>query len=196
MTERETAGNTFRVLIVCTGNLCRSPVAEYLLRAQFIDRIADNIVVEISSAGTQAQPGQPIDELAGHELRRLGCDASGFRSRVFDDRMATEADLVLTATREQRSLILEREPRAMQRTFTMLEFAQLVGLLRQGDSTTSEPGELVRKAGVNRWRVTLDDYDIADPRGQSSDVHRATAENIRTAMVAIAAGLNESSETS
>lgn len=85
----------YRVLAVCTGNICRSPMAEYLLRAAFEEAgIGDR--VEVASVGTTGwEADNPIDPRAGALLRELGLDASAHRARAATREEVAAADLVL-----------------------------------------------------------------------------------------------------
>lgn len=83
-----------RILFVCTGNTCRSPLAEAIARKIAIERGRTD--VEVASAGTSAWPGSPASDgalLVGME-RRL--DLSGHRAQEVDPRLVRDSDLVLT----------------------------------------------------------------------------------------------------
>jgi protein-tyrosine phosphatase len=86
---------TYRILTVCTGNICRSPLAEYALReAVEASDLAGQ--VEVASAGTTGwEGGNPIDPRAGALLREHGIDPSAHRARRMDPQELREADLVL-----------------------------------------------------------------------------------------------------
>lgn len=86
---------SYRVLAVCTGNICRSPMTEYLLREAFDDAgLADR--VEVASAGTTSwEEGEPVDPRAGALLRQRGIDPSRHRARHMSGAMLREADLIL-----------------------------------------------------------------------------------------------------
>lgn len=85
----------YRVLAVCTGNICRSPMAEHLLRASLAEAgLADRVAV--SSAGTTSwEEGEPIDPRAGAQLARRGIDASQHRARHMTGPDLRAADLIL-----------------------------------------------------------------------------------------------------
>jgi protein-tyrosine phosphatase len=112
---------TFTVLYVCTGNVCRSPMAELLLRSW----VMPGEDLEISSAGTQALVGHGIDRSSASALGQLGIDPSRHRARQFERWMAADADLILTAERAHRDLVMTELPVAFRRTFTMKEFARI-----------------------------------------------------------------------
>lgn len=85
----------FRVMTVCTGNICRSPMAEYLLR-QALEREGLRDEVEVTSSGTSRwEVGNPIDPRAAARLDGDGIDTSGHRARRFDRSWFAELDLVL-----------------------------------------------------------------------------------------------------
>lgn len=94
------AGGRFRVCVVCLGNICRSPMAEVVLRA-VLDRNGLSDVVAVDSAGTGGwHVGSPMDERAAAALARAGYDGSGHRARRFEARWFAERDLVLAMDRE------------------------------------------------------------------------------------------------
>lgn len=86
---------TYRIVTVCTGNICRSPMAEYLL-ATALDEEGLGGAVEVTSGGTTSwEEGEPIDPRAGSLLRARGIDPSGHRARQVPPRELQQADLVL-----------------------------------------------------------------------------------------------------
>jgi protein-tyrosine phosphatase len=178
----------FEILVVCLGNVCRSPLAEHLLRLR-LDRFLgpeDQSGVRVRSAGVRAMVASPMDEYAADELRRLGGDPAAFRAQQLTSAVATRADLVLTATRALRSRVLEEAPRALKRTFTVREFATLVGSDMFADRRVESAPDLVKRAASWRGSVTVDKYDIADPIGRSAEFHRAVADTLDADCDAIA----------
>lgn len=174
------------VLVVCLGNVCRSPVAERLLRLRFDDllgRRAD--AVTVTSAGVRALVGHPMDDRSAAELTRLGGDARGFASTQLTTPMLESAGLVLTATIELRSRVLEEAPRALRRTFTLRELAELIA---DGDAGEG-PAELVADAARRRKAPDVDAYDVPDPIGRSVHVHRQVADLIDRSCTVIARSL-------
>ncbi|GAA4524627.1 low molecular weight protein-tyrosine-phosphatase [Brachybacterium paraconglomeratum] len=86
---------TYRILTVCTGNICRSPMAEYALR-EALDHAGLGDRTEVASVGTTGwEMGAPIDPRAGALLRRHGIDAAGHRARQLEEDELRRADLVL-----------------------------------------------------------------------------------------------------
>ncbi|WP_394216044.1 low molecular weight protein-tyrosine-phosphatase [Brachybacterium vulturis] len=87
---------TYRILTICTGNICRSPMAEYAVR-EALEQAGLAEHVEVASAGTSGwEVGNPIDPRAGDLLRRHGIDSSDHRARQMDSAELQAADLVLT----------------------------------------------------------------------------------------------------
>jgi protein-tyrosine phosphatase len=167
-----------RVLTVCLGNVCRSPLMERLL----LVRLPEGTRVE--SAGLVATEGAPMDELAEAELARLGGDASGFRARPFRPEYAAAADVVLTATAEIKSRVLLECPAALRRTFTLLELAHLLELAPPGTAR-----DRIAWAAGNRSLAAGRDVDVVDPIGRSAATHRAAADLVDAATLALSAGL-------
>lgn len=167
----------FKILVVCLGNVCRSPLAERLLRLRFDQMLgAGSPDVEVTSAGVRALVGSAMDELSAAELERLGGQTDGFASRQVTGAMAGSADLVLTATRSQRSRVLEEAPRALKRTFTLREFAAISASPALRTRPLAGPVELVSRAASWRGAAQVDDYDVPDPIGRTPVFHRSVAD--------------------
>lgn len=170
----------FRVLFVCIGNVCRSPVAERLLAARLPkDRF------DVSSAGVGAMVGYAMSKYAAAELEAFGGDPRGFAARQLTQEMVEQSDLVLTATRELRSQVLAEVPTALRRTFTILEFAALVA---QAEGATAP--DLVKWAGAHRSLVGNLDQDVPDPYRRGPEEHARSARAIDAAVQQIAKGLD------
>jgi protein-tyrosine-phosphatase len=88
------APTTYNVLFVCTGNTCRSPMAEVLARQEVERRNWSN--VRVRSAGVAAEPGLPASAHALDAVRELGLDLSGHASNPLDPDLIEWADLILT----------------------------------------------------------------------------------------------------
>ncbi len=121
---------SLRILFVCTGNICRSPIAERLAAVEAVRQKIPN--VNAASAGTRAVVGHPIHDDAASVLAELGGDPSGFAARQFRPKLAMESDLILTMTKAHRDDVLRCVPRLIGRTFTIAEAAQLVSEFKAG----------------------------------------------------------------
>ncbi len=94
-----------QVLLVCTGNICRSPLAEALLVRALRDRGMDGI--NVGSAGTGAWDGAPASEGAYLVGLERGLDLSAHRARLLTREVVDEADLILTMARHHRARVDE-----------------------------------------------------------------------------------------
>jgi protein-tyrosine phosphatase len=181
----------FKILVVCLGNVCRSPVAERLLRLRFDELLGEGAsAVHVSSAGVRAMVGDPMDLNAEAQLVRLGGDPSGFTATQVTGPMATDADLVLVATRLLRSRVLEEAPRALKRTFTIREFAGITTSSAFRETRVQSATDLVSRAASWRGSAVIDDYDVPDPIGQPPELHRQVAELLDTECTAIARAIS------
>ena len=97
--------NTKSILLVCTGNICRSPLAASLLQRALGERATEGITV--SSAGTGAWDGAPVSEGAYLVGLERGLDLSGHRARLLTRELVEQADLILTMARHHRARIDE-----------------------------------------------------------------------------------------
>jgi len=175
--------DTFRLLFVCTGNICRSPVAEIMARHLLIGGLGGNEAgrFEVSSAGVSAVVGEMMHPDTRDELRPWNLDglvAGEFRARQLRSSMVRRADLVLGANLRHRSAVVEREPAGLRTTFSLREFAALADAV-DGDMLPPEDPvkrafELVEQARMKRGLVPLDPDDLVvpDPMGQRIEVHR------------------------
>jgi protein-tyrosine phosphatase len=90
---------TYRICFVCTGNICRSPMAEVVLR-RLVDEAGLSGQVEVDSAGTgRWHVGEGADRRALRTLRAAGYDGSAHRARVFEPGWLADRDLVVALDR-------------------------------------------------------------------------------------------------
>jgi protein-tyrosine phosphatase len=199
----------FRILTVCSGNLCRSPQAEQLLRTRIRAALGGvgMPALEVSSAGTQAFDGDHMDEVAAEEAARLGIDdALAHRARRINEQQVADADLILGMAREHRAAAASLVPRANRRVFTLVEFARIVDALAGGDVEVAPPGQdgfaafmrrvvdvAVAERGLMPMPEAPIDLDIEDPYRRAPEVYRRSADavavnvdRIATAIAALA----------
>jgi tRNA threonylcarbamoyl adenosine modification protein (Sua5/YciO/YrdC/YwlC family) len=141
---------SFMIVVVCTGNTCRSPMAEILLKKRLADKLNCKIEeledrgVLVLSAGIAATAGGRAAEEAIETMRVRGLDLALHESQPLSDRVVRYADLILTMTRGHREAILAQWPESRDRTFL----------------------------------VSDDQRDISDPIGGPADMYRRCAEQI------------------
>jgi protein-tyrosine phosphatase len=181
-----------RILVVCTGNICRSPFIERLLQHELDQRRSGSgpgIVVR--SAGTGALVGSAMDEQAAAQLVAHGGDPSGFSARDLSPALIDEADLVLTATRGHRGKVALMSPKALRRVFTFRDFADLIEGNDEISATPTpadQPGwvrEVTERAAARRGLkppLTPDLADIVDPFRREPEVFAVMARQIAESM--------------
>lgn len=167
----------FKVVAVCTGNVCRSPMVERLLLNRLGDRAGS---FDISSVGTRALEGDPMDVTAAHELRRLGGAPEGFVARQLQEKHLARADLVLTATLSHRSKVLRLAPQLLHKTFTVPELASLLPDA-QGDTLQGLVKDAARRRGTADLE-TSEDFSIRDPYQGPAELHAEVADEIASAV--------------
>ena len=107
------------IVLVCTGNTCRSPMAETLLREQLRTKFGCEDAVRVISAGVAAGQGSGASPQAIEVMGDRGLDLTGHSSRPLDDEVMNVADLVLTMTRGHRAAILAAWPDMQDRVHTL-----------------------------------------------------------------------------
>ncbi|GAB1642990.1 low molecular weight phosphatase family protein [Krasilnikovia sp. MM14-A1259] len=190
----------FTVLFVCHANLCRSPLAERLARRALDDAFgAAGGEVRVASAGTHAYAGSAMHRGSATVLAECGIDAGGFASRPLQSSMVTEADLVLTAAREQRAACVSLAPGALGRTFTFRQFARLVAAVPPADDLMSGPLPKRLRTLVDRVQATRHlvpavpaaDDDLPDPVNRPVEAFRDCAAEIWQSFGTIVAAVAE-----
>jgi protein-tyrosine phosphatase len=169
------------VLFVCTGNICRSPLAERLAIAR--SRVPADLV-RFTSVGTHAFEGLSMDAASAMALRQLGGNAEGHRARLLTGPVLEASDLILTATTEQRDFSLRKRPAGFRRVFTMKEFVRLGQGITPATGLDDAPRVIAEVAG-QRGLVTPGgprSDDIADPFGARQSQVTQCAEEISVAV--------------
>jgi protein-tyrosine phosphatase len=191
-----------RILFVCTGNICRSPMGQMMLASRMRSALGDDAarLVEVTSAGTYGLIGHPIEPDALSALDELGVVPDEFAARELARDIVEQQDLVLTATREHRAAAVSMLPRASRWTFTIREFARLVDAVdvQDSDGKVRDPVARARalidaaasQRGYVRAASPADD-DVADPYRRSIDAFRVAAQQIDEATQLIADRLTQ-----
>ncbi|GGD92810.1 low molecular weight protein arginine phosphatase [Paenibacillus nasutitermitis] len=180
-----------RILLVCTGNTCRSPMAEGILKELAKKR---GRPLEVRSAGVSTVDGLPVSVHAAGVLRKreASCPSS---SKALDGGSVVWADLILTMTTSHKRSLLQRFPHAVDKTYTLKEFvgsdekvladiAELEALYTEwqmkqvlGQQMTS--GERDRLLELEK---RIPNFDIADPFGGSMEIYERSADEIEAAL--------------
>jgi len=177
----------FSILFVCTGNICRSPIAEVLTRQLLHEGLgADVARFSVTSAGTAAIDGARMDPHSHTALAVRGLEhaASAFRARRLDEAMVAGADLVLTAERFHRRCVVLLEPSALATTFSFREVVRLLDGADR-DALPADPVararatvDLARQRRGSAGRVSADADAVPDPIALAPSAHRSSAEII------------------
>jgi protein-tyrosine phosphatase len=164
----------YRILVLCTANRCRSPIAEALLARHLATA---GVLAAVRSAGI-LEPGQAAWPEAAAVMAERDVDLSAHASRRMERVEVAGADVVLGMTREHVREAVALDPRSFKRTFTLKE------LVRRAE-------ELPRQGAFGDWLEALAAHrqvtellgsspidDIADPIGMPMRAFRATAAEI------------------
>lgn len=143
------------ILFVCTGNTCRSSMAEAMFK-DILDKNRGDYDMNIISAGVAAFPGAGANPNAIRAMKEMGIDLQGHTTSLLTPELVKQADLILTMTGNHRDTIVAMEPGAGEKVYTLMEYTGLDG------------------AGASK--------DIMDPYGSSIEVYRDSAAQIKEAL--------------
>lgn len=175
--------DTADILIVCTGNIARSPLAEVLLQEAARRRLGPQAPVWVHSVGVHGLDGRPAVDEMQQEAASRGTDLSRHRgARVRPDDVR-DADLVITMTENHRRQLLGSVPAAEEHVFTLKELARLLSAV---DEPPDDPpvAERVRTVAHRAHRArprapqAVGPEDVLDPYGGSRAGYREVAGEI------------------
>ncbi|ESK38447.1 hypothetical protein P256_01986 [Acinetobacter nectaris CIP 110549] len=137
------------VLVVCVGNICRSPMAEYFLKKQ-------SPHLNVSSAGISALVGYPADDKAQHTAKRFDVDLSPHSARQLNASLVADADIILVMSSRQQKHIEQTWPVAKGKTFRLGHWqnANVSDPFRKDQKTFDEAANLIASC-VNDWNKNL-----------------------------------------
>jgi protein-tyrosine-phosphatase len=155
-----TRGRAMEILFICTGNTCRSAMAEKILNHLASSRSLD---IYAHSAGTRATQGGQMNQAARKALEELGITNFLHSTQPIPNDIT--ADLILTATSAHRDFVLGEHPELRSKVFTIKEFAQ-------------------------RFQDTdVTNLEIEDPLDSTAETYRQVANEIKVSLEVIVAGL-------
>ena len=183
------------LITVCTGKICRSPLAAQLLQT----RLAG---ATVTSAGTRGLPAAEMTREAAYLAQHLGVPAevsAAHRSRFLHESHLASPDLIITMTREHRREIAELAPSRLRHTFTAREFARLSAvtsdddLLAAAGAAGADAGQRLRAAaevlsarrGLTPPPPDPNDDDVVDPYRQEWSVYQRSAAQLVPAIDAV-----------
>lgn len=156
--QREVSPPHATVLVVCTGNLVRSPFLAHLFASLGLDDMS------FVSAGVRAVDGAAASTRVQELAREYGLDLSDHRARRLDEYTLAGASTVVCAAREHKKDVLRMDPSNLHRVFTLREICRAAEDLDDVDPATAPVARwdaLVEHAGAHRR--STDDDDIPDP---------------------------------
>jgi protein-tyrosine phosphatase len=137
------------ILIICVGNICRSPMAKGLMCMALPE-------CEIESAGLGALVGQPADPIAVELMQARGVDISNHRARQLEDKFIKESDLVLVMELNQQHYLERQYPLARGKIFRLAESAKtdIPDPYRKSRQDFEDALKLIVQ-GVNAWTTRI-----------------------------------------
>jgi protein-tyrosine phosphatase len=173
------------ILVLCTGNVCRSPIAEGMLRALLEERFEAS-APSVASAGTAGWEGSGADPSSVAAAAELGVDISGHLARSVDVDEVRGAAVVLAMAVEHRRNVVRLLPDAATKTFTLKELVRLLES-RPREAPGGAPGDVLARRVDDAAALRRDlggatarpDDDVADPLGQRMGAFRAVASDLQ-----------------
>lgn len=112
-----------KIMFVCTGNICRSSMAEEMMKSLLKEKALEDRVY-IYSSGTAVDVPRPASENAIIALKEMDLDLTKHRSKLTTEELIDKADLVLAMTEGHKNFVLSIMPEAKDKVFTLIEYAK------------------------------------------------------------------------
>ena len=181
------------ILAVCTGNVCRSPLAEGFLRVA-LDARSAGTPIDVTSAGTMGWDGSGADPLSVRAGTERGIDISSHIARVTTPKGLRDAALVVGMASEHVEIVTRQVPAVAERSFTLKELVRLLEALPAPAPGEPEALLMTRVSQADALRRSgfegdPHDEDIADPLGMPLEAFRGVAAELDEWCVRLADGL-------
>lgn len=149
------------ILFVCTGNTCRSSMAEGIFK--HLLKNSGNNNINVSSAGINAFEGDDANEKAIYTLNKKGIDILNHKARQLTKKIIIDSDIILTMTKSHKKMIINAAPEYSNRVYTLKEYAFI----------------------INNEETEGKNLDIVDPYGLDYNVYEKVAEEIEENLIKI-----------
>lgn len=173
---------SFKVLAVCTANICRSPMMEMSLRRL----TAAQGDVTVASAGSRGSDGRPADPVTATVGSEFGLDLSSHQSQPLTAELIDNADLIVVAELDHLLAVIDKRPQAFAKTFLLLELAS-VATPRLPEESLNE--WVARQHGGRTPSAVMKSsiaFGLSDPYRQGDAKIRKAAKQVVDATTAIA----------
>lgn len=137
------------ILVICTGNICRSPMGEALLKQAFPER-------KVCSAGIQGLTGEPADAMAIEVMNEIGVSMDSHIAQKITPELLKQADLILTMTKSQIKRLEQQHPFTRGKTFLIGHWInkEVPDPYKQSRDAFIYARDIVVE-GINAWKVRL-----------------------------------------
>ncbi|MBN4050666.1 MAG: protein tyrosine phosphatase [Alkaliphilus sp.] len=160
------------ILLVCTGNTCRSSMAEGILKN--LCRSVNDL--KIISAGISAVNGSSAASKSIEVMKEKEICLLNHTATVLTEKMVLASDLILTMTLAHKHAVISMMPAAKVKTYTLKEYTRKS--IANGDDSCLDCCETKLPQIAKQEPPLIAKNDILDPFGQSIDIYRKTANEI------------------